>query len=257
MGAPAPPAAAESEMEVAARQATPARERVRRPGARARRARARAREYAAFADRLCVSVGRGEGRRMVLRDASLSVPAGELHMLIGANGAGKSTLLRALAGLLRADGPAGSLHVAGPRSVVMQNPDHQVVLPSVRADVAFGLGSPARTVNTERRPTQDSSATSEEASGTLLPRDVRLRVDAALSAVGMVGLAERPVASLSGGQKQRVAIAGALAERSALLLLDELTTFLDAEDQWTVRWRVGARSCWCLQRRCAELEGFC
>ena len=244
-------------MEVAARQAAPARERVRRPGARARRARARAREYAAFADRLCVSVGRGEGRRMVLRDASLSVPAGELHMLIGANGAGKSTLLRALAGLLRADGPAGSLHVAGPRSVVMQNPDHQVVLPSVRADVAFGLGSPARKVSTERRPTQDSSATSEGASGTLLPRDVRLRVDAALSAVGMVGLAERPVASLSGGQKQRVAIAGALAERSALLLLDELTTFLDAEDQWTVRWRVGARSCWCLQRRCAELEGFC
>ena len=47
-------------------------------------------------------------------------------------------------------------------------------------------------------------------------------------------VAERPVATLSGGQKQRVAIAGALAERASLLLLDELTTFLDAEDQWAV-----------------------
>lgn len=53
----------------------------------------------------------------------------------------------------------------------------------------------------------------------------------ALAAVGLEGLQARPVSSLSGGQKQRVAIAGALAEQAVVLLLDELTTFLDVGDQ--------------------------
>ena len=59
-------------------------------------------------------------------------------MLLGPNGCGKSTLLRTLGGLIRPDG--GDVRVAQPTSFVFQNPDHQVIMPTVRADVAFGLG---------------------------------------------------------------------------------------------------------------------
>ena len=74
----------------------------------------------------------------VLAGASLQVPRGSLHMLLGPNGCGKSTLLRILGGLQRAD--AGRCDVASPAGFVFQNPDHQVVMPTVGADVAFGLG---------------------------------------------------------------------------------------------------------------------
>lgn len=63
---------------------------------------------------------------------------------------------------------------------------------------------------------------------------MRAAVAHALRQVGLADLAERPVSSLSGGQKQRVAIAGALAESPQVLLMDELTTFLDYEDQLNV-----------------------
>ncbi|KMZ61371.1 ABC transporter I family member 10, chloroplastic [Zostera marina] len=147
-------------------------------------------------------------RRLVpiLKDCSLKVPIGELWMLLGPNGCGKSTLLKVLAGLLNPS--SGTVYVNGTKSFVFQNPDHQVVMPTVEADVAFGLGK----FN--------------------LPLDeVRSRVSSALDAVGMLKYSQRPVQTLSGGQKQRVAIAGALAEACNVLLLDELTTFLDENDQ--------------------------
>ncbi|MBA0872078.1 hypothetical protein Goshw_006156, partial [Gossypium schwendimanii] len=87
----------------------------------------------------------------------------------------------------------------------------QVVMPTVEADVAFGLGR----LN-------------------LTNSEVRSRVSKALEAVGMSEYLQRPVQTLSGGQKQRVAIAGALAEACKVLLLDELTTFLDESDQMGV-----------------------
>lgn len=127
-------------------------------------------------------------------------------MLLGPNGCGKSTLLKILAGLLAPT--SGTLYVENPRSFVFQNPDHQVVMPTVEADVAFGLGK--------------LNFTKEE---------VRTRVQKALDSVGMLPYLHRPVQTLSGGQKQRVAIAGALAETCKVLLLDELTTFLDESDQ--------------------------
>lgn len=87
------------------------------------------------------------GDREVLSGVDLRVPRGHLHMLLGPNGCGKSTLLRALGGLLPpaggggGDGPfAAAAVVDQPTGFVFQNPDHQVVMPTVAADVAFGLG---------------------------------------------------------------------------------------------------------------------
>ena len=74
----------------------------------------------------------------VLSDISLEVPQGSFHMLVGPNGCGKSTLLKILGGLMIAD--RGMCHVLPPAGFVFQNPDHQVVMPTVGADVAFGLG---------------------------------------------------------------------------------------------------------------------
>jgi len=82
-------------------------------------------------------------------------------------------------------------------------------MPTVGADVAFGLG--------RLGPGAPAAA-------------VAARVAAALATVGLPDAASRPVHTLSGGQKQRVAIAGALAQAPAVLLLDELTTFLDGDD---------------------------
>ncbi|KAL5221089.1 hypothetical protein ABZP36_025802 [Zizania latifolia] len=74
----------------------------------------------------------------VLKDCSLSVPPGQLWMLLGPNGCGKSTLLKVLAGFLNPS--AGTVYINKPCSYVFQNPDHQVVMPTVESDVAFGLG---------------------------------------------------------------------------------------------------------------------
>lgn len=68
----------------------------------------------------------------------LQVQRGSLHMLLGPNGCGKSTLLRVLGGLLYPD--SGLVQTDEPSGFVFQNPDHQVVMPTVAADVAFGLG---------------------------------------------------------------------------------------------------------------------
>lgn len=130
-------------------------------------------------------------------------------MLLGPNGCGKSTLLRAMAGLVRPW--SGRLRVQAPRAFVFQNPDHQVIMPTVGADVAFSLGHRAD----------------------LSDAEVAEMSRRALDAVNLGGddMFQRQVATLSGGQKQRVAIAGALVESPNVLLLDELTTFLDEADQ--------------------------
>ncbi|KAL8542897.1 hypothetical protein ACS0TY_003687 [Phlomoides rotata] len=173
-----------------------------------------ANDYAAPTDNLSIecrnlsySVRNPQGNLVpILNDCSLTIPSGHFWMLLGPNGCGKSTLLKILGGLLNPSG--GYLHVTKPRSFVFQNPDHQVVMPTVEADVAFGLGK-YKIANDE----------------------ITSRVAKALDAVGMYEYLRRPVQTLSGGQKQRVAIAGALAEACNVLLLDELTSFLDEDDQ--------------------------
>jgi energy-coupling factor transport system ATP-binding protein len=144
--------------------------------------------------------------KVVLTDCSLEVPPGEFWMLLGTNGSGKSTLLRLIAGLFP---PAsGSIRVNGKVGFVLQNPDHQLVMPSVGADVAFGLADEG------------------------LPHpEVRQRVREALTAVNLDSLIRRPIYALSGGQKQRVAIAGVIAQRSDILLFDEPTALLDPDAQ--------------------------
>ncbi|MEW5303358.1 MAG: hypothetical protein WDW36_006059 [Sanguina aurantia] len=130
-------------------------------------------------------------------------------MLLGPNGCGKSTLLKVLGGLL--PDYSGLIDSDGPSGFVFQNPDHQVVMPTVAADVAFGLGR-----------------------YTLPEAEVAKAVAASLKLVNMQDFMGSPTHTLSGGQRQRVAIAGALAEDPKVLLLDELTTFLDVEDQFGV-----------------------
>lgn len=141
-----------------------------------------------------------------IQSCSLEVPIGEFWMLLGTNGSGKSTLLRLLAGLLAPQ--SGEIKVLEPVGFVFQNPDHQLVMPTVGADVAFGLVE-------EKLP----------------PATVRTRVEEALKSVNLSTLQLRPIYALSGGQKQRVAIAGAIARRCEILLLDEPTALLDPDSQ--------------------------
>ena len=142
----------------------------------------------------------------VLKSCSLEVPRGEFWMLLGSNGSGKSTLLKLLVGLMTPQ--AGQIRILHPVGFVFQNPDHQLVMPTVGADVAFGL--------VEEK---------------LSPAQIRQRVEEALTAVNLLELQRRPIYALSGGQKQRVAIAGAIARRCEVLLLDEPTALLDPDSQ--------------------------
>ena len=142
----------------------------------------------------------------VLQGCSLDVPKGEFWMLLGTNGSGKSTLLRLMAGLLHPQ--SGEIDLGGRVGFVFQNPDHQLVMPTVGADVAFGL-------------------VEEKLSNV----QVRARVAEALEAVNLLDLQRRPIYALSGGQKQRIALAGAIARHCEILLLDEPTALLDPDSQ--------------------------
>jgi len=152
---------------------------------------------------LCFSWPKGSP---VLTNCSLDVPPGSFWMLLGINGSGKSTLLRLVAGLLHPQ--SGQIQVSQPVGFVFQNPDHQLVMPTVGADVAFGL-----------------------VAENLSPEVTRRRVAEALNAVNLLHLQRRPIYALSGGQKQRVAIAGAIARHCEVLLLDEPTALLDPDSQ--------------------------
>jgi energy-coupling factor transport system ATP-binding protein len=147
-----------------------------------------------------------EGKPPILHQCSLHVPSGQMWMLLGANGSGKSTLLKILAGLLTPQ--QGCVHVPPRTGFVFQNPDHQLVMPSVGADIAFGL------VEEQLSPSQ-----------------INARIQSALAIVNLQHLERRPIYALSGGQKQRIAVAGAIARHAPCLILDEPTALLDGESQ--------------------------
>ena len=176
-----------------------------------------------------------------LRGITLKIPRGALFMILGPNGSGKSTLLRTLAGLTKKEEiKSGFAKVNEPRAFVFQNPDHQVIMPTVAHDVAFGLRRKQRrgretwlsneeieekVRKTLRMVNMLKTDLDEEDDDNDEDEDSNKKYESALN---------RQVSTLSGGQKQRVAIAGALVEDPRTLLLDELTTFLDEADQRSV-----------------------
>ena len=166
---------------------------------------------------------RHAGRRAwAVRGVDLAVTRGERVLVLGPSGAGKSTLLAALAGLLAEDSgeQEGVVTVDGVDAraarervgIVFQDPQTQLVMSRVGDDVAFGL---------ENRGVP--------------PGQIWPAVDAALEAVGLNLPRDRSTAALSGGEQQRLALAGAIALRPSLLLLDEPTANLDPAGATMVR----------------------
>ena len=153
------------------------------------------------------------GDRTVLADLSLTLAERRIGV-VGANGSGKSTFARLLNGLqvpsegrvlvegldTRKEGRAVRRRVG----FVFQNPDHQIVYPTVEEDLAFGL-----------KPLGLDKAA------------IEARVARALERFGLADVRRHPAHLLSGGQKQLLAIAGVLVTEPALIVFDEPTTLLD------------------------------
>ena len=154
-----------------------------------------------------------------LKGVSLKVEEGEMVALLGKNGAGKSTLFLHLNGIYQPD--EGQVFIDGEElkydkksllkfrqkvGIVFQNPDDQIFAPTVEEDVAFGP------LNLD-----------------LPMEEVQKRVTEALARVGMSGFEKKAPHHLSGGQKKRVAIAGILAMKPKIMVLDEPTAGLDPQ----------------------------
>jgi manganese transport system ATP-binding protein len=150
-----------------------------------------------------------------LIDASFTIPAGKVTAVIGPNGSGKSTLLHALTGVLAPQ--QGTLTVLDTTPV------------RARARIAYVLQSiavPPGTPLTVREAVTMGRYSTRGAFRRMRPID-RVRVDEAMTELGITGLARTHVADLSGGQRQRVFVAQALAQDHDVLVLDEPLTGLD------------------------------
>ena len=157
-----------------------------------------------------------EAKKNAVNNVSMRVKRGEFLAILGHNGSGKSTLAKLFNALFVPS--AGTVWVCGMDTrdddlvfdirqhagMVFQNPDNQIVATVVEEDVAFGL----------------------ENNG-VPPKEIRVRIDEALAAVNMTKYAKKAPHLLSGGQKQRVAIAGVLAMKPDVIILDESTAMLD------------------------------
>ena len=157
-----------------------------------------------------------EAGKNAVDEVSMRVKRGEFLAILGHNGSGKSTLAKLFNALYVPE--KGTVLVCGldtrddelvfdirqHAGMVFQNPDNQIVATVVEEDVAFGL----------------------ENNG-VPPEEIRVRIDDALRAVNMSDFAKKAPHMLSGGQKQRVAIAGILAMKPDVIILDESTAMLD------------------------------
>lgn len=150
-----------------------------------------------------------------LDNINIEIYPGEKIAILGANGAGKSTLFKNLNGIIKPS--SGEILVKGERiskntitrvrqtvGIVFQNPDDQIIAPTVEQDIAFGP------INMG-----------------LSEKEVESRVKEAIELVNISGLEERSPHHLSGGQKKLVAIAGILAMKPEVIVLDEPTAGLD------------------------------
>jgi energy-coupling factor transport system ATP-binding protein len=159
-----------------------------------------------------------------LDGVTLAVEQGEFVAIIGHNGSGKSTLAKHINALFKpqrgtvltvgldTSDPRNSFIIRSHAGMVFQNPDTQMVTSVVADDVAFG---------------PENLAVAHE--------QIVTRVQEALGAVGMTDFASRNPAHLSGGQKQRICIAGVLAMRPDILVLDEPGAMLDARGRRGIR----------------------
>lgn len=157
-----------------------------------------------------------EIKKRALLDINLCINEGEFICIIGRNGSGKSTLAKLLNGLiiptegkvkcfgLDTKEEQNLLDIRKKIGMVFQNPDNQIVASLVEEDVAFGLENIGIETN-----------------------EIRKRVDSALNTMGISEYKEASPNKLSGGQKQRVALAGILAMKSKVIVLDEPTSMLD------------------------------
>lgn len=153
-----------------------------------------------------------------LQEVNFRLYPGETVALLGGNGSGKTTFILHLNGLLRGEGavrvcglpvtPANFPAIRQKLGMVFQDPDEQLFMPDVLQDVCFG-------------PLNHGVPPAEARTGAL----------EALKLVGMERAAERAPYHLSAGEKRRVALAGVLAMRPEILVLDEPTTFLDPPAQ--------------------------
>lgn len=163
------------------------------------------------------------GQIVALKDVTISIPKGKKNVVLGPNGAGKSTLFFHFNGVLRPK-KGSVLYEGSPISyrskdlarlrqdvaVVLQDPDDQILSVTVEEDIAFG---------------PINIGLNEE--------EIVNRVEEALFIVGMEDLRERPVQHLSFGQRKRVSLAGALAMRPKVLIMDEPTAGFDPQMvQW-------------------------
>ncbi len=159
-----------------------------------------------------------EDSSLVIDNLSLEINEGEFICVLGKNGSGKSTLAKLLNGLLLPT--SGEVEVYGMKTsdksslheirksvgMVFQNPDNQMVATIVEDDIAFA----PENIGIERE-------------------EIGKRIDFALKSTGMEAYRYSTGQKLSGGQKQRVAIAGVLAIKPNVLILDESTSMLDAK----------------------------
>lgn len=164
-----------------------------------------------------------ESPTFAVNNVSFAVKKGEFLSIIGHNGSGKSTLSRLFNGLLEPDDGKikvlgmdlaegrNALEVRKHVGIVFQNPDNQMVASIVEDDVAFG----PENVGIERE-------------------EIGRRIDWALKAVGMEKYRNSTPTRLSGGQKQRIAVAGVLAVKPDVLILDESTAMLDPKGRTEV-----------------------
>lgn len=165
-----------------------------------------------------------DGNRVpVLKDVDLTIEKGSFVSVLGHNGSGKSTMAKLMNALLLPAG--GKVLVSGMDTqngevlweirqhvgMVFQNPDNQIVGATVEDDVAFGLENMG-----------------------VDPKEMRQRIDETLLSVGMEKYLFAEPHRLSGGQKQRVAIAGILAMRPSVIILDEATAMLDPKGRQEV-----------------------
>lgn len=163
----------------------------------------------------------GDGIRRVLSDVNLTITEPRVGV-IGHNGSGKSTFARLLNGLILPT--AGTVSVdafdTGKQAkevrqrvgFLFTDPDAQIIMPTVKEDVAFGL---------RKSPLSKSERAA--------------KVDALLDRFGLAGHAEHPAHLLSGGQKQLLALASVLVTEPAMIVMDEPTTLLDMRNAAMIR----------------------